>query len=248
MREAMPAASQAAPEAPMLPIPIPIPSHEEEDQEGECEGEPGTSSQIDPPSQRAREEARPEGLADNDSEKASKSKAKSKSHQRKTGKKTQLPDWWAPSLDLYRWASENDAVRLAPDVVDQQAAALRDWAAAGGKTYVDWDAMFRGWLRRHRQSRPNDSRCSRYAWESRKPRPPEAAESGGVGDAPAAAESPSPPDDDGWENPVGIAYLAACSKAAFDRSAPRPQRPTPEEMAEGEAIGRAAAAAARSAS
>jgi len=57
-----------------------------------------------------------------------------------------IPDQWAPNEEHLRIAVEE--LGHNSDWLDSQATLLRDWASAKGARYVDWDAMFRGWLRR----------------------------------------------------------------------------------------------------
>ncbi len=45
---------------------------------------------------------------------------------------------------------------LAPAQIASEAAKLRDWAVAKGEAKVDWDAAFRGWLRRAAELRDRE--------------------------------------------------------------------------------------------
>ena len=60
--------------------------------------------------------------------------------------KTVLPPEWAPSAaHVSMAASEGGKGR---EWVDREAQAMRDWATANARRYADWDAMFRGWIRK----------------------------------------------------------------------------------------------------
>lgn len=54
----------------------------------------------------------------------------------------QLPHGWKPSGKHAAIARERGVD------LELEAEKMRDWAAAGAETSVDWDARFRGWLRR----------------------------------------------------------------------------------------------------
>jgi len=58
-----------------------------------------------------------------------------------------LPADWKPSP-----AHEAFAIELAVSV-PAEAEKMRDWATANGERKADWDAAFRGWLRRASESR-----------------------------------------------------------------------------------------------
>ncbi|RTE49354.1 hypothetical protein [Actinobaculum sp. 352] len=55
---------------------------------------------------------------------------------------TQLPDDWTPNPRHADIAAERGVTCWA------EAEKFRDWARATGRTYRDWDAAFRNWLRR----------------------------------------------------------------------------------------------------
>jgi hypothetical protein len=69
--------------------------------------------------------------------------------------KRRIPDGWNPALAIPAdWARANcPAVDVAAE-----AARFTDWAVAGAKTYADWTATFRNWLRKA-QERANDRRA-----------------------------------------------------------------------------------------
>lgn len=56
-------------------------------------------------------------------------------------KSTRLPDDWTPN------EQHSEIARELGLNVGLEATKMRDWALAGGKTGVDWDARFRNWLR-----------------------------------------------------------------------------------------------------
>lgn len=60
----------------------------------------------------------------------------------KAKRKHALPPDWKPNAKHEQLARE---LRLD---LGQQAAKMRDWAEAGDERCVNWDARFRGWLRR----------------------------------------------------------------------------------------------------
>jgi hypothetical protein len=70
-----------------------------------------------------------------------------KSEQRKVGR--QLPDDWRPSESHF---AEGAALHRTRDQVEAKAEEMRLWAQANGHRAVarklDWDAAFRGWMRR----------------------------------------------------------------------------------------------------
>jgi hypothetical protein len=74
------------------------------------------------------------------------SKAKAKS---KVGKKHTLPDTWSPNDKHYAIGNGR-----GKPWVDTEAEKMRDWALAKGEACIDWDARFRGWLRRATESAP----------------------------------------------------------------------------------------------
>lgn len=55
-----------------------------------------------------------------------------------------LPPDWQPSEDVIAWAKES-----YPNVkVQHEADKFRDYWTASGKTYADWHAAFRNWIRK----------------------------------------------------------------------------------------------------
>lgn len=69
---------------------------------------------------------------------------------RTTRAKHRLPDGWSPDLTFRAWA-----VDACPAVdLEDELERFRDWALAGAKTYADWSATFRNWMRR-RQDEAN---------------------------------------------------------------------------------------------
>jgi len=59
-----------------------------------------------------------------------------------------LPADWAPSGAL------RDLAKSLGVPCDVEAEKLRDWAAANAVRKADWDATFRGWLRRASSTPP----------------------------------------------------------------------------------------------
>lgn len=57
-------------------------------------------------------------------------------------KKRALSDSWKPNESVY---SDERYVMLD---IDREAEAFRDWHAANGSKFVDWDAAFRNWLKK----------------------------------------------------------------------------------------------------
>jgi hypothetical protein len=55
-----------------------------------------------------------------------------------------ISDDWKPKKTHLDWAF---ARGRSGTWVDERAAAMRNWAKANGRQYVDWDARFDEWMR-----------------------------------------------------------------------------------------------------